>query len=217
MDRLGVTTRNSFNASYAYRLDVGKGRLAFGLQGGLSTLQNRYRDVVTDTPGDAIFQSNSHPILVPAVGFGMYYDSKRFYLGLSTPYLLEYQSAEFKVFMKDSSSYRPTMLASGCLIRLNPDLLLRPSILVKYIPHSPMQVDLNAHLIVKEVFWIGGSYRSGDAVVAMMEFQINPQFRLGYAFDYSVTPLQKYNNGSHELMLRYEFGYRVKTMSPRYF
>ncbi len=218
LDRLGVSYRNAFNASYAYRFDLGKGRLAFGLQGGISTLQNRYSEVQTDVPGDVVFQGNSTPILIPGVGFGCYYDSRRFYLGISTPYLLEYQSNAFNVFIKDDpKAYKPVMLATGGLIRLNPDLLLRPSALVKFLPNSPVQVDLNANLIIKEAFWIGASYRTGDAMVGMLEFQINPQFRFGYSYDYSITDLKKYNNGSHELMLRYEFGYRVKTMSPRYF
>jgi type IX secretion system PorP/SprF family membrane protein len=217
-DRLGVTYTNSFNFSYAYRLDLGKGRLAFGLQAGLSTLQNRYSEVITDTPGDAVFAGNSRPIAIPGLGFGAYYDTKRFYLGFSLPYLLQYRSAGFQVFVKDEpTTFQPALLTTGCLIRLNPDLLLRPSILFKYIPNSPMQLDLNANLIIKESLWIGASFRTRDALVGMLEYQINPQFRLGYAYDYSVTTLQHYNTGSHELMLRYEFGYRVKAMSPRYF
>jgi type IX secretion system PorP/SprF family membrane protein len=218
LDRLGVSYRNAFNVSYAYRFDIGKGRLALGLQGGVSTLQNRFGDVQTDSPDDFVFASNARPITIPGFGFGAYYDSDRWYIGFSTPYLLEYKSSAFRTFMtKDSTSYKPAMLATGCLIRLNPDLLLRPSALVKYLPHSPLQVDLNANLIIKDALWLGASYRTRDAVVGMLEYQISPQLRLGYAFDYSVTDLQKYNNGSHEIMLRYEFGYRVKAMSPRYF
>ncbi len=218
LDKVGVSYSNALNLSYAYRFDLGKGRLAFGLQGGLTTLQNRYNEVQTDVPGDVVFQDRTKPILIPGLGFGCYYDTKRFYLGISTPYLLEYKNAEFQVFMNTTTHYyKPAMLATGFLIRLNPDLLLRPSALVKVIPHSPVEVDINANLIIKDQLWIGASYRTGDALVGMLEYQISPQFRLGYSYDYSVTDLQKYNNGSHEFMLRYEFGYRVKTMSPRYF
>jgi type IX secretion system PorP/SprF family membrane protein len=218
MDRLGVTYRNTVQISYAYRFDLGPGRLAFGLQGGLSSLQHRYQDVETDVSGDAVFQGATRPILIPGVGFGCYYDAPRWYLGISAPYLLEYQGAGFDVFMNsDSSAYKPTMLAAGWLIRLNPDLMLRPSTLVKFIPHSPVQVDLNANLIIKEALWLGASYRTGDAIVGMLEYQINHQLRLGYSYDYGLNALQRYHQGSHEFLLRYEFGYRVKAMSPRYF
>ena len=106
LDRLGVTMRNAFNVSYAYRIDLGekKGRLAFGLQGGVATLQNRYRDVVTDQTGDNVVQSNSIPLIVPGVGFGVYYDTRRFYIGLSTPYLLEMHNEAFKLFVQKNNA-----------------------------------------------------------------------------------------------------------------
>ncbi|MEM7040380.1 MAG: type IX secretion system membrane protein PorP/SprF, partial [Bacteroidota bacterium] len=103
------------------------------------------------------------------------------------------------------------------VVRLNPDLMLKPSFLFKYLLNSPMELDLNANLIIKESLWLGLSYRTGDAVVGMMEYQITPQLRFGYSYDFAITELQKYNNGSHELMVRYEFGYKLKAMSPRYF
>lgn len=222
LDRLGVTRRNAFHLSYAYRIDLGKdkGRLAFGLQGGVATLQNKFSEVVTDQPADHVFQADARPILVPGVGFGLYFDTRRWYLGVSTPYLLEYHSSAFNLFVQPNDSVassRPALLATGCLIRLNPDLILRPSILVKYVANSPLQLDLNAHIILKDFMWAGASYRTGDAVVGLLGFQVSPQLRLGYAYDMSVTEIRRFNSGSHELMLRYEFGYRMKAMSPRYF
>lgn len=222
LDRIGVTRRNSFNLSYAYRMDVGRkgARLSFGLQGGVATLQNRWQDVDTDLPGDLAFQGNSSPIWVPAVGFGAYLDTRRFYVGISAPYLLEYHSSAFDLFVNANDhlgSARPAMLATGCVIRLNPDLLLRPSLLVKYVRNSPAQLDMNLFLIVKDMVWAGASYRTGGTLVGLLGIQITPQFNLGYSYDYTTTSLRRFNTGSHELMLRYEFGYRMKAMSPRYF
>ncbi len=221
LDRLGVTFRNAINLSYAYRIDLGerKGRLAFGLQGGIASLQNRFRDVVTDQSNDQVFGYNTPSILVPAVGFGAYYDTRRWYLGISVPYLLEYHNSAFDLFVQNNNlgSSRPTLLATGCLIRLNPDVLLRPSVMAKFVPNSPVQFDLNAHLILKNQVWLGASYRTGDAIVGLIGCQINPQFKIGYSYDAALTPLRKFTSGSHELMVRYEFGYRVKVMSPRYF
>ncbi|RYE56046.1 MAG: type IX secretion system membrane protein PorP/SprF, partial [Sphingobacteriales bacterium] len=40
----------------------------------------------------------------------------------------------------------------------------------------------------------------------------------GYSYDYSTTSLRTFNSGSHEIMLRYEFGFgSSKILSPRYF
>jgi len=62
--------------------------------------------------------------------------------------------------------------------------------------------------------------RSGDAAGILAGLQINTQLAVGYSFDFSF-PNQtfKYNNGSHEIMLRYDFIYKDKEniLSPRYF
>lgn len=218
-DHLGVTNAINLNGDYAYRIDLGeeKGRLAFGLQPGVSFMQNQYSKVITDTPGDAVFGADSPTFTIPRLGFGVYYDTRRWYLGLSAPYLLNYENDIYKQYNQNSLYYKPYMLMGGFLIRLNPDLLLRPSVLTKYIAGSGFQFDLNTNLIIKDALWIGGSYRTSDGIVAMIEYQFNRQLKFGYAFDYNLTPLQKYNHGSHEFMLRYEFGYQIKAMSPRYF
>jgi hypothetical protein len=42
--------------------------------------------------------------------------------------------------------------------------------------------------------------------------------RLGYAYDRSIQALGVYNQGTHEFMIRYEFGSnKDKIVSPRYF
>jgi len=218
-DRLGVSYHSSLNFTYAYRIDFGenRGRLAFGLQGGLSLIQDRWTDVTTDQTGDYVFGANSPTFLVPRAGFGIFYDTHRWYVGASVPYLLDYRNSDYTNYVSKSMNYKPLMLSGGLLIRFNPDLLLRPSFLFKYIKGSQPQVDLNANLIIKDALWVGASYRTGDAMVGILEYQLNPQLKIGYSYDYSLTALQKFNNGSHEIMLRYEFGYLVKTMSPRYF
>ncbi|MCB0783332.1 MAG: type IX secretion system membrane protein PorP/SprF, partial [Flavobacteriales bacterium] len=41
---------------------------------------------------------------------------------------------------------------------------------------------------------------------------------VGYAYDYPLSPLRNYSGGSHEFMLGFEFGNKLKGIrSPRYF
>ena len=63
-------------------------------------------------------------------------------------------------------------------------------------------------------------YRTGDALGLLAGINISEQFALGYSFDWSYTQSTvQYNSGSHELVLRYDFDYKVKedVRSPRYF
>jgi hypothetical protein len=90
--------------------------------------------------------------------------------------------------------------------------------LVKAVKGAPIEADINANFWIKDMVSIGASYRTGDAVAGLLELQLGGQFRLGYAYDHSVSKLVKYNQGTHEIMLRFEFGWeRGQILSPRYF
>lgn len=67
--------------------------------------------------------------------------------------------------------------------------------------------------------WIGVGYRTGDAIIGMLEYNITPQLRAGYAYDFTTTDIGTYSNGSHEIMLGFDFGkdLEIKKRSPRYF
>jgi hypothetical protein len=65
---------------------------------------------------------------------------------------------------------------------------------------------------------VGASYRSGDAIVGIFEYQVDRKLRIGYSYDYTLSELKSYSSGSHEIMLGYDFGYNVlKMKTPRYF
>jgi hypothetical protein len=55
-------------------------------------------------------------------------------------------------------------------------------------------------------------------MVAILEYQASQQFRIGYAYDYTLSKLNSYTSGSHEIMISYDFGKDVIAVkTPRYF
>jgi type IX secretion system PorP/SprF family membrane protein len=109
-------------------------------------------------------------------------------------------------------------LSAGHVFPVNEYFDLKPSTLVKVEPEAPVEVDLNLHVLYKERIWLGVGYRTGDAVVGMVEYQVNRQLRLGYAYDLTISELSAYSRGSHEVMLGYDLGVDpVKIKTPRYF
>lgn len=221
-DKIGVTQNTGALASYAYRIRMATGTLSFGLQAGYSQYRGAFSTVPLNSSGtsnDVAFQDNVNTGLLN-LGTGVYYNSDRFYVGLSAPQLLNNQLSEFKVAGNNTFSGQALhlFLATGYVIPLSTDFDLKPSVLVKGVKGSPIQADLNANLWIKQVLSIGVQYRTSADVAAMVEVQASPQFRLGYSYDRSTTKLVQFNSGSHEIMLRYEFGFeRGKTISPRYF
>ena len=90
--------------------------------------------------------------------------------------------------------------------------------MVKAVTGAPLTADISANFMIAEKFVIGGSYRTDDSVSILAGFQISRSFYIGYAFDYTVSELNKYNDGSHEIILRYQFTKnQSKIKSPRFF
>jgi type IX secretion system PorP/SprF family membrane protein len=193
-----------------------KGTLAFGLQGSLSNFKANYQNVALDQTGsntDIAFQDNVNSTLFN-LGTGIYYNSDRFYIGLSAPQLLPNKLGETALSKQEIHLF----LTAGVVFDLSDDFKLKPSIMVKEVKGAPIEGDLNAMLWIKDVVGIGAQYRSNADVSGLFEIQATPQIRLGYSYDHSITTLQNHNNGSHEIMLRYEFGYeKNKFISPRFF
>jgi type IX secretion system PorP/SprF family membrane protein len=225
-DRLGVLNRNLVYASYAYRLKVSqKGTLAMGLMGGFDSQVNKFADVKTNDDGskDPQLGQNSVNILAPNFGTGLYYNTKTFYAGLSIPRIIDNQVR----FSSGGGSYKIASvnlnkmtyyLTAGNLFTLNEDLKLRANAMIKIVTNAPIQFDLGANLLIKEMLWAGLSYRSNSAASIILGIQLNKQFLVSYSFDYGLNAIQKYSQGSHEIALSYLFSFKgKKVVTPRYF
>ena len=71
---------------------------------------------------DASFESSMDKKIMANIGFGAYYYTQIFYLGLAVPRILE---------NKDFGLERHTYLMTGGLFQMNKSLLLKPSFLLK--------------------------------------------------------------------------------------
>lgn len=222
-DRIGPTRNSSIYIDFAYKIKVGdKGKLAFGLKGGTSIMSNELADLNTDQAGDQTFAANIQSRLLPNFGFGLYYTLPRFYAGISTPRLLENNFNSGTTSGSVASEARHYFFIAGGFIDLikGGKLSLKPTTYVKMTVGAPIEVDLTALFYFKNKFWLGPMFRTGDAAGILAGMNITQQFSFGYSFDWSFgNSTGKYNAGSHELMLRYDFvfGKNAKVLSPRYF
>ncbi len=218
-DRIGVSRETGVMTSYAYRMRMPRGKISLGLGLGLSSSRSNWQDVPLQQQNDISFAPQERRIIRPNFSTGAYYYSRQTFIGLSIPFLLKQRSvkpSEHASAYTRAVNMQP-MLFGGRLMNVNKDLKLKPSMLLRYTPQAGLQGDLSANLILRDVVWIGGSYRSGDAVVAMIEVLPTPQWRIGYSYDAGISKLASHHAGSHELMLQYEFGYRIQVRDPRYF
>jgi hypothetical protein len=88
----------------------------------------------------------------------------------------------------------------------------------KMVSGAPIEFDLNTNVWVKDMVGFGVSYRTGDAMIGMLELQATKKLRFGYAYDTPISDLRGTTSGSHELLIRYEFGRNnLNIKSTRYF
>jgi type IX secretion system PorP/SprF family membrane protein len=85
------------------------------------------------------------------------------------------------------------------------NFVLEPSALLKFVQPAPFQFDIGMRAIYKEKFWIGGSYRSHDAIAIYTGFIFRENLMLGYSYDFTTTDLGNYSTGTHELILGIRF------------
>jgi len=219
-DKLGVTQTTGAVVSGAYRIRLNEGTLAFGLQGNVNQFRANYNDVNLNTDVyDPAFAFNVNKVLFN-FGTGVYYNSDRFFLGLSVQDLVKNRLTDYTTNNVDfrQTQVMHVFLSSGYVFDLNDDFKFKPSFLIKGVKGAPIEGDINATLWIKDVIGIGAQYRTSADIAGLVEIQATPQFRIGYSYDYSTTALRFSNSGSHEIMLRYEFGFSSgKILSPRYF
>lgn len=215
-DQIGVTNQWSVNAAFAYRLQLDKTTtFSMGLQGGVTQYQSNFGDLVSRNPNDPAFSLDYDTRLVPNFGVGAYYYTDKYFIGLSVPYLINW-FPELNKTTFSSSQIRHYFLNAGYVFTLSDDVKLKPSGLVKWVHGAAMQFDVNMNLLLREVVWIGASYRTSGTWVFLTKLQLSNQLSMGYALDVGSGQLRA--GASHEVMLNYRFYFKntaVKT--PRYF
>lgn len=92
-------------------------------------------------------------------------------------------------------------LIAGYNHKINRNLTLTPSVLLRYVDQAPFAFDLNFRLDYQDLYWAGLSYRNSNSIVAMIGLHLSNTLRFGYAFDFGLTSIQTRNAGSHEVML----------------
>ena len=124
------------------------------------------------------------------------------------------------------------------------DIVFKPSVLVKgvgwlgdfatssqgvEVVRTPTEVDVDVSFLFQQVLWVGASFRttvdyvvdgnsSHDSADLWTAFYFKNGLRVGAAYDYSLTRLQQFGNGSAEVMLGYDLNLKPdRIVTPRYF
>lgn len=219
----GIVTETSLYADFAYVLPVSdKNKLSFGLKGGATFFSTNFNGFVySDALPDPAFANNLSRTF-PNIGVGTFYFSQNYYIGFSAPNLLTTKQLEqHDGIVATGVEAVHYFLTGGYIFNINSNLKFKPAFMAKAVSGAPTAIDLTGNVLINNIFEAGLGYRLGDSFSGLVNFKINPSLRVGYAYDYTLSNLGRFNSGSHEIMILFDLnksgnknGY---DKSPRFF
>lgn len=218
-DSYGPVKQTGLYLDASYRIFMGTKRLAFGLKAGTNLFSANLIDLNPLVEDDAAFSANINSKALPNFGFGAMFYSKNFYVGASVPKLLANKLIDGSLpdFLNNTEKQHAFLIA-GAVFDISYYTKFKPTILLKAVNGAPPGVELSAQFLFFDKFWAGAMYRWEDAAGILLQYEINNRFKIGYAYDYTLSDIRKYSDGSHEIMLGFDLirGYGGD-ISPRYF
>lgn len=220
----GTSQETYFDGIFSYTIPFSReNKLAFGIKAGGHLLNVDFAKLANYEQEVSVSGlSNIDNKFSPNIGVGAFYYNERFYAGISVPNFLrtehfdEADSSNSFLAKERFNLY----LITGYVYDIHPTVKFKPALLLRAAQGTPIQIDVSANFLFNEKFTLGAAYRWDAALSAIFGFQINNNLTLGLAYDRELSELggETFNDGSFEILLRYEFLTRVqRTMVPRFF
>jgi type IX secretion system PorP/SprF family membrane protein len=216
-DQIGATKQTSISANFAYEIQLSPSiYTSFGSSIGGSFLNVNYDNGNSVNPNDPLLRNTND--FDPNFGFGVMTYTDNWYVGLSIPNFLRsnyYSTAESSLIDSDNLQF---FIIGGYIFDINDNIKFKPAILSRITRELPVVVDYSANVLLNNKVTIGLSYRSSDIITGMFGIQLTNNFYVGYSYDRTISGLSGYNDGSHEIMLKFTIPTTIKTIkSPRFY
>jgi type IX secretion system PorP/SprF family membrane protein len=203
-DQIGIRNDVGLYGVYSYKIRLSReATLTFGIQGGFNNLKSDYTKLNLKAATDPNLQGVIARFN-PNVGAGIMLKAKGFNAGLSVPQLIE-----SKAFASEGNlpfgtrQQRYYYLFANYNKPVAKNLKWIPSALLRFQEEAPLSFDVNSTFVLYNTVGLGASYRLVEGFVGLFELQLNENFHVGYAYDFTVSDLNQYSNGTHEIMINY--------------
>ena len=208
-DEIGdVVKETGVFADFAYIVKLNEtNKISFGLKAGASFFSTNFDGFVySDDLPDPAFANNLSKTF-PNIGVGAFYFGENYYLGLSSPNLLTTKHLERKSgIVTTGVEAIHYFFTGGYVFNLNENLKFKPAFMARGLSGAPLALDITSNFLINNKFEIGTGYRVEDAISGLVNFRISPTLRIGYAYDYTLSNLGRFNSGSHEIMILFDLG-----------
>ena len=219
-DKVGPSSETFFDLDVSYTVALStKTNLAFGIKASANLLDINYSTLIQDLSqgSDPLLSNNIDNRFSPNIGAGVLFYNEDFFLGMSIPSFLETLHFD-RSSLSEAKEKMHLYVSSGFVKELSPELLMRPSIIVKAVAGAPIQTDISTSFLLKEKISFGVSYRFKAALSGLIGYQFSEELFVGISYDKAATDLGRdiFNSGSTEIIFRYNFGKIAGMKTPRF-
>ncbi len=204
-DQLGPMTQTYADLSYSYKIKVTDNtKLSFGIDAGGSFLNIDFNKGSFENPGEPLNLERINKFY-PTIGAGTFMYGDKWYVGASIPNFLTegIYDDEVASVVEDKLQFN---FIGGYVFNLSDGLKFKPAFLINSLSGAPLNINLSTNFLISDVFTAGVSYRVDNAFSGLAGFQISNSMFVGYSYDYNTNLLGDFNQGSHEVILKFYLG-----------
>ncbi|HKK61378.1 MAG TPA: PorP/SprF family type IX secretion system membrane protein [Bacteroidales bacterium] len=206
--------KDNLYLNYAFRIQAGGGRIAFGISAGATMYTSILNPNVLHQGDNYLLREGME--IIPNAGAGILYYNKDYFFGISVPKFLS-RGEHLQEITHDFRSYTGVFTA-GYEFNISENFTVSPTAMLLYKLNQPVNVQGGLNFgFFNEKVWFGGVYKRPDFVAALFNIELTPQIMLGYAFSYSLNPTVSYYTKTHEIVLRHELRKIVPSKIPFYY
>ena len=193
----------TFTGSYLIPIED-RNKLSVGLSANILQYQIDNSAIVLEDDGiidPAINTGVIDKVVGHSGSIGVNYFSDKFNLGASIINVIN-SDLNLSNTGLDNTLVNHYYLHSSYLFSNSTGLDVIPSLMFKKIGASSLQMDINIKTSIKDIIWGGLSYRTNDAIIAMLGINFS-EYKLGYSYDITTTKMNVPSYGSHGIVMTY--------------
>ena len=213
-DRVFVENKSQVTVDYSYKLQLSNDSyLSLGLKAG-----GRFFNVdINNVPRiySEANQSISEPgnYFSPILGAGVSYISKKGFLGVAVPGLLNStglnKNQDWELTSRD---YTYVHLSGGFYLNLSDKFSVNPSLIYRSNPRQPDLFNSVIEMDYNDRFSLGSVYTNNNTMAFFFKLKSKKGFHIGYGYEFSTaSDMEAIKNSTHELMLRIDLKSKKKS------
>ena len=206
-DRVYVENQGIVAVDYSYKLTLGGNtNLYLGIKAGAvyNNIDIGGLDRITQESNANLNSIQNY--MNPLVGIGLLLKGEKYFIGLSTPNMLNSKRYKEAEGLATTATDKPHLYTTaGFHLKLNNTITLSPSMLYRMVADAPNQLTAIAKLTLKEKLSLGVGVSNNDYISTMLQVKMN-QIDLGFGYEIGQrTSATALRSNTSEMVLRYRF------------